>query len=199
MSKRPSGAWGVATTVSVVSTESALVQAARLINKRVRIAAEHAIDATVITLLLLACADPLPDSAPEPWLELGTGQLEYQPLEDGGTIELVYGPQGGWHVDVSARFGALELGQATLQYSASDATSGVALNLPYQAIVDSERVLPQADGWLRLGDRVVFDVPSDEDVLEREVLLQVQFTGDDELLLSDERAVTVVGPPGDEG
>lgn len=34
---------------------------------------------------------------PNPSLELGHGEGAFMPLEDGGTIELVHGPQGGFH------------------------------------------------------------------------------------------------------
>lgn len=57
---------------------------------------------------LLACASPGGDSAtadpgcvedPEPVLHIGTGELAYQALDgDGDPIELVHGPQGGFHV-----------------------------------------------------------------------------------------------------
>lgn len=31
-------------------------------------------------------------------LEIGTGELEYEPLADGADLEMVNGPQGGWHL-----------------------------------------------------------------------------------------------------
>jgi hypothetical protein len=34
---------------------------------------------------------------PNPSLEIGQGEFEYEPLEAGGTIELIHGPQGGFH------------------------------------------------------------------------------------------------------
>lgn len=61
-----------------------------------------------LVLVLLACGAPSGDSAadgdgcdeaPEPTLHIGTGELSYQALEgDGDPIELVHGPQGGFHV-----------------------------------------------------------------------------------------------------
>lgn len=36
-------------------------------------------------------------------LDIGTGANTYQPLGDGDVIFMVYGPQGGWHVDVGGR------------------------------------------------------------------------------------------------
>ncbi len=34
-------------------------------------------------------------------LEIGTGEWAFVEVQDRGTVELVYGPQGGWHVWVS--------------------------------------------------------------------------------------------------
>jgi hypothetical protein len=62
-------------------------------------------------LFLVACgscgpgaddtSDPC-DPGPEPTLELGTGEFEHVPLDpDGAVVELIHGPQGGYHVVVS--------------------------------------------------------------------------------------------------
>jgi hypothetical protein len=56
-------------------------------------------------LLLVACSpgggplfdDPC-DPGGDPTLEIGTGAYEYEDLEPDGTVELVHGPQGGYHV-----------------------------------------------------------------------------------------------------
>ena len=41
-------------------------------------------------------------------LEIGTGEWAFVSVEDRGEIELVYGPQGGWHVWVSLQVGGLD-------------------------------------------------------------------------------------------
>ena len=38
-----------------------------------------------------------------PGLILGTGELQFEPLNGGDSAEITYGPQGGWHVWTSAR------------------------------------------------------------------------------------------------
>jgi hypothetical protein len=38
-----------------------------------------------------------------PWLEVGTGEWQFEPLEDGQDVPLVFGSQGGYHVWVSYR------------------------------------------------------------------------------------------------
>lgn len=57
----------------------------------------------VLSLLALSaiagCAGDIGDAS----LSLGTGSWRYEPLEDGQTVELVRGAQGGWHVWLSVR------------------------------------------------------------------------------------------------
>ena len=38
----------------------------------------------------------------EPRLEVGTGERSFIPLEDGDDLEIVHGPQGGWHLLAAA-------------------------------------------------------------------------------------------------
>ncbi len=61
-------------------------------------------------LLPLACngddtgpADPC-SAGPSPEIEVGKGELAYSPMDEGGeTIELIHGPQGGYHITIAAR------------------------------------------------------------------------------------------------
>ena len=64
-----------------------------------------------VLLLLTGCptaggpgsGDPNdPDGTGEPAVDIGTGEIEFVPLEDGDDLALVEGPQGGYHL-----FGAL--------------------------------------------------------------------------------------------
>lgn len=46
----------------------------------------------------------MPDCVIEEFVvEPGTGTDAFDPLEDGDTIEIVHGPQGGWHIEVGGR------------------------------------------------------------------------------------------------
>ena len=145
-------------------------------------------------LPLVACAEEPAEPDVEPWLELGTGLVEFIPVEDGDEVELVYGPQGGWHVDTSAEFGGVELEGASLVYEALDPDDGRPLNYPYEAHLDASLVQEVDDGWLRLGDRVVFDVDSDAEILGRTIRIELTLRdgrGDE---LQDTRTVDVVSP-----
>jgi hypothetical protein len=129
--------------------------------------------------------------AEDPWIELGTGQLTWEEL--GADIELVYGSQGGWHVDVALRSGGWDADGIELSYRALDAETDELISFETTALLDEDRVLPIDGGWERVGDRVVFDVLSDAEVLGRTVRLVVDAT-DGDAALEDAGTVTIVGP-----
>ena len=64
----------------------------------------------IALLLLLACSKPAPpadsglapadpcEPGPDPELVIGVGEAGYEPLIEGDPVELVHGPQGGYHV-----------------------------------------------------------------------------------------------------
>jgi hypothetical protein len=71
---------------------------------------------SALGLVLVACHGPDPERDPPPrptadtsvpceglGLELGTGILEFAPLEPGQTLDMVYGQQGGYHLPLAAR------------------------------------------------------------------------------------------------
>ena len=63
---------------------------------------------SVLSLLLVACSGDPKDGEPTipdlpPKIEIGTGETAFEPLEDGDTIYIVYGPQGGYHFNGSLR------------------------------------------------------------------------------------------------
>ncbi len=57
-------------------------------------------------LSLAACTGPPPDPA----VELGTGDIAFEPLSDGADIDVIQGPQGGFHVLGSVRAKGIEPG-----------------------------------------------------------------------------------------
>lgn len=136
-----------------------------------------------LLLLLWACGPP-----PEPSLELGTGTGTFRQLADGDELALVYGPQGGWHVDVAIRTVGLDADATLLEYAARDEASVV--SFPAEMQLADNLVVPTADGWDRLGDRVVFDIGADTDVVGRTLELTVEVEQDG-VRLTDARTVVV--------
>ncbi len=123
--------------------------------------------------------------------ELGTGLTRWQALAEGDSIELVAGPQGGWHVDVSVRGAGVEPEGLRLDYYARDAEDGAELSYVTSSQLIEGSVLPADEGWLRLGDRVVFDIDGPEEVVGADICLIVEISGAD-WQAEDQRCVTVV-------
>ncbi|NVB39879.1 hypothetical protein G6O69_18695 [Pseudenhygromyxa sp. WMMC2535] len=131
----------------------------------------------------------LPTSEAE--IELGLGPVDWRALEEGDPVELVAGLQGGWHVDLAVRGEGLEPGGLWLRYEARDPSTGAALSYVTEALLDEGNVLETDEGWLRVGDRVVFTIDGPEVVVGAEVCLFVTVTKgswEDE----DSRCVTIV-------
>ncbi|MCB9676412.1 MAG: hypothetical protein H6737_14915 [Alphaproteobacteria bacterium] len=142
--------------------------------------------ALVVLSILAGCK-----GGDDPWIELGTGLSAFEPLEDAGTIELVQGVQGGWHVDTALRFGGFGPDGVRLQYRATD-VDGAVISYTTEAFLSEALVRPFGDeGFERLGDRVVFDIPSADTVIGQTVILEV-LASEGDLQLHDDRTLGVV-------
>lgn len=54
----------------------------------------------MMALWLLGCGSPC-DPGRDPEVVIGTGDRAYAPLSDGDAVDIVYGSQGGYHVDLA--------------------------------------------------------------------------------------------------
>jgi hypothetical protein len=72
----------------------------------------------VTTLAVTGCA--MPDLDREPWCELGTGDVEFVPLQDGDEVGVVGGIQGGDHIWGSARVVGVDWTEVTLVFELLD-------------------------------------------------------------------------------
>lgn len=151
-----------------------------------RAAARWLLGGSCAATLLLSSGCPAPE---EPWIELGAGLDAWEPL--GAEVELVFGPQGGWHVDVCLLFGGWGPDGLALTYRGIDAETGEQVTWETGAELTSTSVLVTGDGWERVGDRVVFQIDSDDEVIGRDLRLEVVAT-DGERELADEGTTTVV-------
>jgi len=125
------------------------------------------------------------------WLELGVGLDAFESLDPGDAVELVHGPQGGWHVDLALRFGGFGPDGVQLRYRALDPDTRSELSFTTEALLQERLVRPIEGGWERLGDRVVFDIAAADEVLATEVLIEVT-ASDDGDSWSDSRGILVV-------
>jgi hypothetical protein len=62
----------------------------------------------VLLLALGGCPTDPPTPPGEEFLEVGSGEWRFEPIEDGAEVDLVHGSQGGWHVWISMRTEGLD-------------------------------------------------------------------------------------------
>ena len=149
----------------------------------------------VLVALLSAC-DPVEPAAKDdgsPRVELGIGQLAFQPLRDGDTIELVHGLQGGWHLDLSARFAHVAPQAFTITYTATRRSDGELISFDARYAVKARRLQrDDAGGLLRLGDRVVLNIDAPSEVVDEDLDIEIVARGDAGAELTLQRIITVV-------
>ncbi|GAB5549951.1 MAG: hypothetical protein SangKO_097110 [Sandaracinaceae bacterium] len=154
--------------------------------------------------LCVACTDdpdvpldeagvPLPAS-----VELGTGTSAFRPIpEDGAELELVRGPQGGFHVFLTARITALQVDGASLVYSARHAETGEVVGNPASYVLSAARLAREGVAWVRVGDFLVLDDASPDAVRDQTLELQIEvMEASGERAAMDRRTVLIVDREG---
>lgn len=137
-----------------------------------------------------------PDIGPPPemGLQLGTGVGSFEPIpEEGGTLEIFLGSQGGFHVFAAVRFSdSIEPDNALLTYTLTDTSSGESLILPKEVSLAERRLLTEPGAWIRAGDRLIFEAsdPSTATGVEVEVTATLEPEAGEPVF--DSRVVTVV-------
>lgn len=133
----------------------------------------------LVVALALACAscatqpmthDTNEDALTAPWAEIGTGLMAYETLpEEDATLELVFGPQGGWHVHLSMRVHDFE--PTGLTYEVTRVRDGrVVALLPIG--VREGTFVRRGDAIERVGDFAIFDITDPAEVTGEEVLVR---------------------------
>lgn len=124
-------------------------------------------------------------------VELGTGTTSFVAIpESGGQLELVAGPQGGWHVDVTARLYDFEIEGLLLSYEIR--RDGAIVSMPRQFELREAIVVREGDHWLRAGDFVPFEITMPSDVVGDTVTVQVLAEPTEGSAASDARTVLIV-------
>ena len=144
-----------------------------------------------------AIAEPTPGVAlasqgvfGDPTIELGTGRTVFEPLANGGPVELVAGIQGGWHLDASLRFGGFGPDGIVVVYEAVD-EQAEPISFVTKAALSSASVLEDGEGWVRVGDRIVLDIAEPADVVGTSAILRATAQLGDQTW-SDQRTVSIV-------
>ncbi|HEY8428812.1 MAG TPA: hypothetical protein VIL20_10575 [Sandaracinaceae bacterium] len=122
-------------------------------------------------------------------LELGTGTIRFEPVEDGATLPLIRGAQGGWHVWIAVRAEGLESdgGMLSIEHQPADESAP-----PVAATLGVRFDPPDAEGRRSyLGWPAILADPS---CAVGELLrVRATLTTPDGMQLADERHV-LVGP-----
>ena len=152
----------------------------------------------VVVLLLapvVAC-DPEPEPVPphtEARVELaGSTPDGLVVMTDGGTVPLVLGPQGGYHLDVGVRIFAIDPEGARLGYEVWDTDGSRSFHADAVFALRRERVRDAGDHYERAGDRAFLDIAEPNEISGRTVDVSAIFEASDGARYEDVRTVTVV-------
>lgn len=150
----------------------------------------------VLALTLAACGTSVPDTdAPvadfdaPPSLELGTGESSFVAVPSGGSLELVHGPQGGWHVVLAARLSGFDPEGTVLTYGVYDGTT---LLTETPVAITVRRLVRDGTAYLKLGDLLIFAIGGPGEIVGRTVEIRAEIRSGTTLLAMDRRTVSIV-------
>lgn len=138
-------------------------------------------------------AGPVDAAALAPRVALGTGTSRFEPIPDeGAELELVAGPQGGYHVDLTARLWNLDLDRLRIRYEARPVGSETPISLPLELELSPSRVVREGDHWLRAGDFLQMDVAQPSEVVGMTLDVSVYLRDQSGRMAEDTRRATIV-------
>ncbi len=154
--------------------------------------------ALVLACLLTACAAPpdtgTGDAGPsDARVQLGTGTSSFVEIPDGDAeLELVAGPQGGWHVFLTARMWNLDVDGVHVAYEAFPAGGTEVVSFPTELDLTARRFVREGDHWLRAGDFLQLRIAAPADVVGSELDLRIRVQDPEGRVAEDVRRATIV-------
>lgn len=108
------------------------------------------------------------DAHAEPYVELGTGLGSFEVLPDeGAELELVHGPQGGWHVHLSMRMRGIT--PTSVVYEVTRLSDGRVLAVLPLGVREGTFV-PREDGLAeRVGDFAILEITDPSELVGEDV------------------------------
>jgi len=152
-------------------------------------------------LLLLAACDPnLP-----PALEIGTGEIEFLSLEGGDTLQIIQGPQGGFHLLASLRVHGIAAGDRgdlteptnptiTFDVRGEAGDSWIAIG-PLTQGLDTAPLSQRPFTHQLTGRFAILDIAADDELAGQTVDLSVQIDAQDDITLEDSVRIDLVPHP----
>jgi len=159
----------------------------------------------LLLTLMLGCA-PSEDTGATvtPQAQIGTGEWEWSELSDGGEIEVIQGPQGGFHLLGSVRVAGLEAGDPDSLGDADNPTStfqvwveGVPLAPGAVYVQGLEPILGEGTLFSHemVGRFAILDIESDDVLDGVSVEFEVEVVDVDGIVVQDSRSLVAVPHP----
>ncbi|HJL19574.1 MAG TPA: hypothetical protein RMH99_28180 [Sandaracinaceae bacterium LLY-WYZ-13_1] len=172
----------------------------------------RAITPVVLALSLLACdeAGGADDAGPSgttdagpPEAELGTGEVEFEPLAEGDELPYILGPQGGYHFLASVRVRGVEPGNPDMLADPSNPT------VEFRAFQGDTRVDARASSYRQgldpapgepgtyqmVGRLLILNITSCDALTDEAIRVEVEVTDVFGVSATDERTITAVPDP----
>jgi hypothetical protein len=153
-------------------------------------------------LALLASACGGEEDLGPPTATLGSGDTAFEPLDDGDSIFVIQGPQGGFHVLGSVLVSGIEPGDANDLQDPSNPTTA------FTVFVGNDRVDADAssytqgldpsdssDGYEMIGRFVILDIMNDSELDSVDIRLAVEVVGTNGNSASDSRLLVAEPHP----
>jgi hypothetical protein len=137
-------------------------------------------------------------------VRLGTGEIAWQDVDEGGAVYVVYGPQGGYHLLGSVRTRGLNAGNATDLSSVQNPTTAFSVIWNEAEMVMSSPIVQGMDtvtdenaAWTHemIGRFAILDITTDQKIAGEEVTFSVTVTDSIGQSYSDTRDVIVEPHP----
>lgn len=146
--------------------------------------------AVLMSIGSVGCASE-PEAPAAPWVDAGQGLEAFTPLEDGDRVEMVFGTQGRWHVDLASHFGGTTPDSHVAMYRIWDLHKTTEITYPVRMWVTPREVVEQDDGtFQQIGIRSVFAIDSADEVRDQEWLVEVELIVGPDVFV-DERVIVV--------
>ena len=150
--------------------------------------------------LLPACDPNLP-----PAVEIGTGEITFVPIEDADTLEIIQGPQGGFHLLTSVRVHGIAPGDRgdlteptnptlTLDVTGNNGDSWIAIG-PITQGLDASPLSERPFTHQMTGRFAILDILADDELAGQSVDLSVHIAAEDGIELSDSVRLDLVPHP----
>lgn len=136
-------------------------------------------------------------------IEIGTGETAFVPLKDGDTIDIVHGPQGGYHFNGSLRVQGIVAGDPDFiddpnnPITVFEAFEGeTQIDLDFSTYkVGLDPVDGEPGVYQMLGRRVILDITSDDVLDGKEVRMTVKVEDIHGVVVEDERTLLAIPHP----